>query len=447
MPLSSSCHSPPDQAFKHEMGDNPTNSTSFHLRNEWSHQYPKYQDRLSFSSAAFLPPTPAKEPQGRPAESTVIPMAADMKKPCDLSNLMSPPEPTPFDSFRHIDMPAPAQQQAHVDRRAVPNPPISPPVSPPSKAATPIEPVSAASINVQDPIIYPPADSAASPPSGPLFIPNAESPETVNAVTKQLVDEHIASRPSGLFRQGTPPRREDYELALYFKSNCFKMFTANPKAYLRKERELLRADRKNIAAPSRPLAKLHPILPAAKPAVVRGPPGANRITKPKSPKVKIPGPRPIRATPSTTIRQTIRVSSTPEPRVRTVAPNREDKDFQALPDYCPPVDSLPNKVNSLKVDWKGNALDLSRDPHATLLHPDELLLAAALRLDCATYLTSKRRIFIRRLECAKIGKEFRKTDAQQACKIDVNKASKLWTAYEKVGWLEPKWMRGHLTTA
>jgi hypothetical protein len=79
-----------------------------------------------------------------------------------------------------------------------------------------------------------------------------------------------------------------------------------------------------------------------------------------------------------------------------------------------------------------------------LLHPDELILASNLRLDCATYLTSKRRIFLRRLECARIGKEFRKTDAQQACKIDVNKASKLWQAYDRVGWLDIQWMREYM---
>jgi len=37
-------------------------------------------------------------------------------------------------------------------------------------------------------------------------------------------------------------------------------------------------------------------------------------------------------------------------------------------------------------------------------------------------------------------KDFRKTDAQQACKIDVNKASKLWTAFDKAGWFQNKWM-------
>lgn len=34
------------------------------------------------------------------------------------------------------------------------------------------------------------------------------------------------------------------------------------------------------------------------------------------------------------------------------------------------------------------------------------------------------------------GKESRNTDSQIAFKIDVNKASKLWSAFGKIGWLE-----------
>jgi hypothetical protein len=170
----------------------------------------------------------------------------------------------------------------------------------------------------------------------------------------------------------------------------------------------------------------------------------NRIQKPlqgKEPRVAKPdAPRPIRTSPDTKVRSTIRVMSTPEPRMRTVAPNREDKNFNSVADYCPPLSSLGNK--SLRVEWKGNALDLKDDPHAHLLHPEELKLAALLRLDCATYLTSKRRIFESRRECfmRTPPKPFRKTDAQQACKIDVNKASKLWTAYDNVGWLDERWV-------
>jgi hypothetical protein len=67
-------------------------------------------------------------------------------------------------------------------------------------------------------------------------------------------------------------------------------------------------------------------------------------------------------------------------------------------------------------------------------------LASTLRLDCATYLTTKRRIFVRRLDCALQPKEFRKTDAQKECNIDVNKASKLWEAFNHAGWLREEWM-------
>lgn len=134
--------------------------------------------------------------------------------------------------------------------------------------------------------------------------------------------------------------------------------------------------------------------------------------------------------------------ATPEPGVKRVA--REDKDFDLLDDFSPPVSSLPDKYNSLKVEWRGAPIDLDFDPHRNLLHRDELLLAANLRLDCATYLTSKRRIFKARIDALRIKKEFRKTDAQQACKIDVNKASKLWQAYEKVGWLNPKWVQKYV---
>ncbi|KAK0612569.1 Homeodomain-like protein, partial [Bombardia bombarda] len=296
---------------------------------------------------------------------------------------------------------------------------------------------------LKDPILFPTTGVAPSN-VGPLFVSNAESLEKMQ---DRVVDEHMASRPADFFRETSPPKREDYTLALWFKSNTVKMFSENPRGWLQKERELLRQDRKH-AAVGHSLQKI--IYPApSKPSaprqqVVRN--TTSRVQKPpKAPKIKSSTvERFIRAT--TAPRSTARHSpmTTPEPRARTVAPNREDKDFNSLEDLSPPLYTLPSKPNSLKVDWKGNPLDLSKDPHASLLHPDELLLAAGLRLDCATYLTSKRRIFIRRRECAQIGKEFRKTDAQQACKIDVNKASKLWTAYDRVGWLDMKYIKMHM---
>jgi hypothetical protein len=133
------------------------------------------------------------------------------------------------------------------------------------------------------------------------------------------------------------------------------------------------------------------------------------------------------------------------PKPARPATNRDDTDYNALPDYCPPLDTLPKgNPKCLKAEWKGTVLDLSNDPDRHMLHEAEVNLAATLRLNCATYLCSKRRVFQARIEALRIGKEFRKTDAQQACKIDVNKASKLWQSYEKVGWFNPDYFRHHL---
>jgi hypothetical protein len=398
----------------------------------------------SSSPPTYLPPTPTKEMQDVCAlpPDRASSTAPKMQKPCDINNLMSPPEPAPLETFRLAGV-ANAKPASAPGTR-VPHQPLSPPVSPFSQATNTISPAPPLNLGGKDPILYPASETARSASTAPLFTPTPASVNNFRATTERLVSEHIASRPASLFRDSTPPRPEDYELALYFKSNCFRMFQDNPKEWLRKERELLRADRKHTALSFQP-SRLPHILPASRPAVL-GPQSSRapavRVHKPKSPKAKAQNPRPIRATPAPA-RETIRVG-TPEPRVRTVAPNREDKDFAALDDLAPPVSTLPSKPNSLKVDWKGNALDLSNDPHRHLLHPDELILASNLRLDCATYLTSKRRIFLRRLECARIGKEFRKTDAQQACKIDVNKASKLWQAYDRVGWLDIEWMREYM---
>jgi len=316
-------------------------------------------------------------------------MAPKLQKPCDISNLMSPPEPAPLELFRSTGLGSGKPASALESR--VPHQPLSPPVSPFSQPANTISPTPTLNPGgSKDPILYPAGESSASGPSGPLFTPTPASVENFKAATERLVSEHIASRPAGLFRGSTPPKPEDYELALYFKSNCFRMFQDNPRQWLRKERELLRADRKHTALSFQP-TRHPPILPASKPAVL-GPQSTKapmvRVQKLKSPKVKAQNPRPIRATPAPS-RETIHVD-TPEPRARTVAPNREDKDFAALEDLSPPVSTLPAKPNSLKVDWKGNALDLSSDPNRHLLHPDELILASNLRLDCSTYLTSRR---------------------------------------------------------
>lgn len=364
-----------------------------------------------------------------------VPAPAMETKKVDINSLMSPPDAV-LDSFSH-NTPGMNRTLGKVDGgngrpvSAQQPLPMSPPVSPYSKpiaTANAPPPTPPSSQPIKDPVLYPHDEhSPQSPPQAPLFAP-------AELEHRRIVDEHVRARPESIFAGLTPPRREDYELALTFRSQVMRHYTSDRKAWLRKERALLEADRRAGAQ------RYHAIMPA-KPIASK--PGKARVSKTQ------PAPRQIRhnsasTTPARPARPAGRVSATPEPSRRIVAPNREDKDFDALPNYCPPLDSLPNRSNSLKVDWKGQPIDLSSDPNTHLLHPDEVVLAGNLRLDCATYLTSKRRIFERRLQCLRTGKEFRKTDAQQACKIDVNKASKLWTAFDKVGWLDAGWVRRFL---
>ncbi|KAG5358002.1 SWIRM domain-containing protein [Yarrowia sp. B02] len=137
--------------------------------------------------------------------------------------------------------------------------------------------------------------------------------------------------------------------------------------------------------------------------------------------------------------------ATPSPKKRVVAPPSSspavpsrvhDTDYSELPDYCPSTDSLPTSGRPLKAEWKGAPMDLSDDPMLNKLHPAEVYLASCLRLSCDTYLDSKRRLFAEKVHRLKFGLPFRRTDSQKACRIDVNKASRLFSAYEKVGWLD-----------
>lgn len=130
-------------------------------------------------------------------------------------------------------------------------------------------------------------------------------------------------------------------------------------------------------------------------------------------------------------------ASTPK-RQRTSTPVVYNYDYKKIEDFCPLLSTLPSNNKCLKTDWKGQSMDLSNDPLLIELHPAEVTLASILRLPCAVYLDSKRRIFQEKVKRMKYNLPFRRTDAQKSCKIDVNKASRLFASFEKVGWFDEK---------
>ncbi|ANB13407.1 hypothetical protein AWJ20_1697 [Sugiyamaella lignohabitans] len=121
---------------------------------------------------------------------------------------------------------------------------------------------------------------------------------------------------------------------------------------------------------------------------------------------------------------------------RSSTPSRvHDLSLSQITDYSPSPDTLP-PGKSLRAEWKGAPMDLSDDPNVHLLHPAEVHLASVLRLPGDLYLDSKKRLFAEKVHRMRQGLPFRRTDSQKACRIDVNKASRLFSAFEKVGWLE-----------
>ena len=167
---------------------------------------------------------------------------------------------------------------------------------------------------------------------------------------------------------------------------------------------------------------------------------------PANPKLA-PLPNGVSPPQAVALAKTARVrSETPE--VRAPVAKSDDKDYNSLTDYSPPLETLNNNPHALKTEWASpNPYNHANDPDRHLLHTSEVKMAETLRLSCAQYLCSKRRIFWARLNALRIHKTFRKTDAQKACKIDVNKASKLFAAFEKVGWFDEVHFKRHLCTA
>ncbi|KAL5419139.1 hypothetical protein PMIN03_000660 [Paraphaeosphaeria minitans] len=284
---------------------------------------------------------------------------------------------------------------------------------------------------VRDPPLFRRSDTASSIAGDEPLFPQ----EQADTTSQDLITKHMNSSKFAALKH--KPAREDYELAVTFVSNVHDLYRKDPRAWFLQERRFdEQISQKRAGVHKRePLKKLAPA-PSSRSQVKMPKVGIPRL--PRSPRA----PRVQKRTPKAHVYDSFSEAgpSSVSPKPARPAGNRDDTDYNSLPDYSPPLNTLgTGNSSALKTEWKGSALKLHDDPDRHLLHEAEIPLAGTLRLSCATYLCSKRRIFQARIEALKIGKEFRKTDAQQACKIDVNKASKLWAVYDKVGWFDPKY--------
>ncbi|WEW61855.1 hypothetical protein PRK78_007352 [Emydomyces testavorans] len=362
-----------------------------------------------------------------------------------VSSLVSPPEAKPFESFnsdyysqlsfsRSNKLPPISPERTGArSKMDLPSPPVTPYNGNKKIDSICREPASTDIVEdttSRDPVLFPSARRNSLLANEPLF-----APEVVPAA-EALVEKHIAKQKPKARGKFQIPTREEYMLALSCVPRVATHYNRNPGAWAMREREIL-DHQWTLMHPQihEATSKLKKIAPAP---TRRTQNGATRVQKPQRAK------RTPRSTPKSKVLDSFHTSpvrNAPKPRV--IGTNRDDTDYNSLPDYCPPLSTLRG-TKGLKADWKGQMLDLSNDPDRQALDPAEISLAATLRLSCATYLCSKRRIFEGRLNALRRGKEFRKTDAQQACKIDVNKASKLWTAYDRVGWFDPDYFKQYV---
>lgn len=362
-----------------------------------------------------------------------------------VSSLMSPPEAKPLENFHPSPYPPKRDSSAPLgdiklppisaDRKRtqsemdLPSPPVTPYTGSKKRRSHTSDQIERDVGSARDPVLFPRHDSMAGASDEPLFGPIP--PPTAEA----LVEHHINSHMARFENKRNKPTRDEYLLALSCVPIVSTQYNRNPVAWAREERETLERQLvlMNRYRPGDLEAKLKKIAPAPAKKVGAAPPRVQRTRVKRTPK-------------STPKQQALDSFDPPQSasKPRVLGTNRDDTDFHALQDFSPPLETLGSNAKALKADWKGQMLDLSDDPDRHLLSPAELNLAATLRLSCATYLCSKRRIFEARVRALNVGKEFRKTDAQQACKIDVNKASKLWTAYDRVGWFKPEYFRQYL---
>ncbi|KKK24134.1 hypothetical protein P175DRAFT_0532313 [Aspergillus ochraceoroseus IBT 24754] len=368
-----------------------------------------------------------------------------------VSSLMSPPESKPFESFNPTFSPYKMSQDPSfnnemklapisVDRKRtqsemdLPSPPVTPYTGNKKRKSIVSDQHDGDGLNgsSRDPVLFPrhesiPDIATDEPLFGPMLPSSAEA----------LVEQHINSHMARFEHKVNKPTRDEYLLALSCVPIVSAQYNRNPVAWAREERETLERQllMMNRRRPQSLDGKLKKIAPAPTKRVVPAQPRMQRIPRTKRTPKSTPKQKPL---------DSFDIHTPNSRPPRAIGTNRDDTDFNSIKDYSPSLETLGGNAKALKADWKGQMLDLSNDPDKHLLSSAELNLAATLRLSCATYLCSKRRIFEARVKALNVGKEFRKTDAQQACKIDVNKASKLWTAYERVGLFKPEHFREYL---
>lgn len=119
-----------------------------------------------------------------------------------------------------------------------------------------------------------------------------------------------------------------------------------------------------------------------------------------------------------------------------------DSPIGSIPNFEPSFTGIPKRTIERAVKKAGCVVNVSssKDFGGTdLLHgfdSREILIMKAFKLTPLQYADTKRRFFAEKARRTMLSVSFKKTDAQKACRIDVNKASKLYEVFGSLGLLD-----------
>ncbi len=369
------------------------------------------------------------------------------RTPAATSYLITPPEEI-HDSFTSQDGGGKFPERVQWNNQLPPLRAHTPPISPKSGKLPSL--ATATGFSSHDPTLFPDNQARRTASPEPLF-PHISSPAKLPVLPKPTLHEPLE----------VPPNSLAARYGLSTKNDIVQFWRAN----IAEARMMNRNSRRNLPHPGDTLTRrdrfdeeqVHKLTRPAGVSKSRAQPKV--ANKHKAAVAASPIESPVAALPSRTRTRTPRArhsidSSFPsaqQPAKHKRAPPTkkvalDNVSWRELPDYTPPTSTLDAPdAKPLSVVWaKGQPFDSENDPDRSELHPQEIVIATQLRLHAEQYLVHKRKIFQGKLLALQEEKNFTKTKAQTATTIDVNKASQLWVAFDRVGWFDRKWFEQYL---
>lgn len=115
-----------------------------------------------------------------------------------------------------------------------------------------------------------------------------------------------------------------------------------------------------------------------------------------------------------------------------------DAIIDSIPTFAPDMSHITHQSLEKELKRVGFSTNRSLKDRAGLemIDKDEVILVSSMKLSPYQYHDTKKRFFAEKARKTFLRTTFKKTDAQKACRVDVNKASKLYEIFQSCGLLK-----------